>query len=39
MKLRFFAIPAAMPEAAQDDVNQFCATHRAVSIVTFFAAL
>ncbi len=31
MKLRFFAIPAAMPEAAQEDINQFCAAHRVVS--------
>lgn len=32
MKLRFFAIPATAPDAVQEEVNQFCATHRVVSL-------
>ena len=32
MKYRFFSVPAAMPEEAQEDVNRFCAAHRVVSV-------
>ncbi|MGE3536063.1 MAG: HRDC domain-containing protein [Candidatus Tectimicrobiota bacterium] len=32
MKLRFFAIPAAMPEGAQEDMDRFCATHRVIHL-------
>jgi superfamily II DNA helicase RecQ len=32
MKYRFFSVPAATPEEAQEAVNRFCAAHRVVSV-------
>lgn len=32
MTLRFFAIPALRPQAAQDEFNQFYLAHRVVNI-------
>ena len=32
LKYRFFSVPAAMPEEAEEAVNQFCIEHRVVSV-------
>jgi len=32
MSLHFFAIPALLPQAAQDEFNAFCAAHRVVQV-------
>ena len=38
MQQHFFAVPALHPEAAQEEVNAFCAAHRVVAVERQFVA-
>ncbi len=35
MKYQFFTVPAHAPEAAQEELNRFCAERRVVSVDKF----
>ncbi len=32
MRVKFFPVPALTPDEANDEINQFCATHRVTAL-------